>query len=69
MVYKINDIIQRKQQFIDFFQNLKNDLNGKEENVNVKNIFPNCDLGDIGTCKDLVGNALAILTNKDVTID
>lgn len=64
----ITDEMQKKQ-FIDWLTNMANDLDGRPEVKADKNVFPNSENGDIATCKDMVGNFLATLSGKDVTIN
>ena len=56
-----------KQQWIDYLQKKKEHLNGKEETKD-SSLF-NDEIGDVATAKDLVGNLLAILTDKLVIIN
>jgi len=62
----IND--ESKQQWIDWLTSQQNILNGKQEVKEQNQIFETPD-GDIATGKDLVGNFLALLTNKTITIN
>lgn len=69
MVYTVEKLEGKQQLFIDFFKNLARDLDGRQEDASVKNLFPNSVHGDVATCKDLVGNALVALTGESVTIN
>ena len=62
----IND--ESKQQWIDWLTSQQNVLNGKQEVKEQNQIFETPD-GGIATGKDLVGNFLALLTNKTITIN
>ena len=57
-----------KQQWIMWLNSQVEVLNGKNENKEDNQIFETGD-GDIATGKDLVGNLLALLTNKPITIN
>jgi spore coat protein CotF len=69
MTYKAITDPNQKQEFITWLKNMLNDLKDKKEEPNVKTLFPNSELGDVGTAKDLVGSFLATLTGEPVTID
>lgn len=58
---------EKKQQWVDWLNSQVSVLNGKTEDKNNR-IFETPD-GDVATGKDLVGNLLALLTNKPVTIN
>jgi hypothetical protein len=62
----IND--ESKQQWIDWLTSQQSVLNGKQEVKEQNQIFETPE-GDIATGKDLVGNFLALLTNKTITIN
>ena len=57
-----------KQEWIEWLNSQVNVLNGKAVDNSDNRIFETGD-GDIATGKDLVGNLLALLTNKPITID
>lgn len=59
---------ESKQQWIDWLTSQQNVLNGKQEAKEQNQIFETPE-GDIATGKDLVGNFLALLTNKTITIN
>lgn len=59
---------QDKQKWIDWLQSQVSVLSGKPEDKGANPVFETPD-GDIATGKDLVGNLLALLTNKTVTIN
>jgi hypothetical protein len=59
---------QDKQKWIDWLQSQVTVLNGKPEVKGNNVVFETPD-GDVATGKDLVGNLLALLTNKTVTIN
>lgn len=59
---------ESKQQWIDWLTSQQDVLNGKQEIKEQNEIFETPD-GDIATGKDLVGNLLALLTNKTITIN
>lgn len=59
---------KNKGEFIEWIRNLSNDIKDKLEDTNTKNIFPNSEAGDMATVKDLIGNLLATLEGKPVTI-
>lgn len=60
---------EKKQEWIEFLKNLKGDINGREEDKNVKTLAPRYEYGDVALVKDLAGNLLATLTDETVTID
>lgn len=59
---------QKKLDWISWLQDVKDQLNGREENKNDNSIFGTPE-GDIATAKDLIGNLLATLSNKTITIN
>lgn len=67
MVYEpINE--KTKSQWIDWLENQKSILDGKQELKNENSVFETPD-GDVATGKDLVGNLLAILKNETIKIN
>jgi hypothetical protein len=58
----------KKQDWIIFLEKQVEILNGQPESKLDNRIFSTPD-GDVATGKDLVGNLLATLTNKPVTIN
>lgn len=57
-----------KQKWIDWLQSQVAVLSGKPEVKGNNVVFETPD-GDVATGKDLVGNLLALLSNKPVTIN
>lgn len=68
MKYSADKIASDNKIFTDWAKNLAKDLEGKEEDKDKKDIFPNSEDGDVATIKDLVGNFVALLTGKDFEI-
>ncbi len=67
MIYEpINE--ENKQQWIDWLTSQQGVLDNKPNDSNRNEINETPD-GDIQIAKDLVGNLLALLTNKSVTIN
>jgi hypothetical protein len=59
---------EQKEQWIMWLNSQVEVLSGKPENKEECSIFETPD-GDVATGKDLVGNLLALLTNKPITIN
>lgn len=59
---------QKKLDWITWLQDQRDRLNGMQENKNDDSIFATPE-GDVATAKDLIGNLLAILSNKTITIN
>lgn len=59
---------EKKQQWVDWLNSQVEVLNGKEEAKGANSVFETPD-GDVATGKDLVGNLLATLTGKPVSIN
>lgn len=57
-----------KQKWIDWLQSQVTVLSGKPEAKGNNVVFETPD-GDVATGKDLVGNLLALLSNKPITIN
>jgi len=57
----------KKAEWIKWLENQKEILANKQEIPGQNTVFETPD-GDVATGKDLVGNLLALLTNKTVTI-
>ena len=58
---------EKKPEWIKWLESQVSVLSGKQENRADNRVFETPD-GDVATGKDLVGNLLALLTNKNVTI-
>lgn len=58
---------EKKEEFIAWLEEHAAHLNGKKQCPVQREIFQT-EEGDIATSKDLVGNLLATLSNKPVTI-
>jgi len=59
---------ENKLDWISWLQDQMNILNGKQEIKSDNKIFESPD-GDVANAKDLVGNLLATLSNKTITIN
>lgn len=69
MVYRFEDLKKRKEEYKNWLNQVREDLNGKREDTSVKEIFPGSENGDVATVKDIVGALLSLLTESDVTIN
>lgn len=66
MLYLAKDVETKKLEYISWLQNLAEDVNGIEDED--LDLFSGSEDCDTDTIKGLIGNFLAYLTGKDVSI-
>lgn len=68
LTYTPDKLKEKKPEFIKWLISLKDVLDGKNEVETENDLFRSPD-GDVASAKDLVGNFLAFLSEKPVTIN